>query len=1057
MTTSTPLSPSQRRMWFAHRLEGPSATYNVPLVVTLRGRLDRDALTAAVDDLVARHESLRTSFGETAGEPWQRVHPTTEASIVRHEDATSVESAEQRIAEIGLEPFDLTTPPVRAVLLCVDPEVHVLGLVMHHLVCDGWSVEVLLRDLETAYAARAAGADPTFPELAADYAGYVSWLDELLGDAGDPDSLTSRQMAFWREELRDLPDELSLPYDRPRRPTNDLRGGRLVLPVGADLSQRLQDLGRTLGATEFMVLQAAVAAVLQTFGAGDDIPLGTATSGRGESALDDLVGVFINTQVIRCDLAGDPSFRSLVERVRGTSLSAMSHQDLPFDRIVEAVNPPRVTGRHPLFQVGVELHSSDFELRLDGVESTVTMPSPQVAKFDLSFAFVRQPAGKELELQLEHSLDLFETRTVRRLGEAVIAVLESVVADPDAPLSSLEVLTPADRARLDSWNDAPSVELHETVLASFERRAAERPDDIALVAGDVRLSFAELNAWVNRCAHGLIAEGVGPDDVVAMALPRSAEAIVTWLAIGKSGGVYAPIDPHLPPARIGALIASARPRVLVTDADLLSSLDAAALPATVTDLRREALPETDPTQEDRVVPLLLDHAAYVIFTSGSTGTPKAVTVLHRALANLWSFHTRVTFPSPSSPEEIRRVALSANLAFDTSWEGVLAMIAGHELHLLDEPTRRDPRATVAYVREHGIDQLDVTPSLGAQLFGEGLLTGDHVPSTLMFGGEAVSEALWSEARAARRTRFFNYYGPSEFCIEASGCALAESETSTIGRPVSHTQVLVLDDHLRRVPPGVVGELYLAGANLGRGYLGQAARTAERFVANPYGAPGSRMYRSGDLAKWTEDGFLVFRGRSDDQVKLRGFRIELEEIQRVIESHDSVVEAAVVLREDASGEKRIAAYVVSTGDDLDASALRAHLEDRFPDYMVPAAFVAMAELPLNRNAKLDRKALPEPVYEDLTGAGSAPTTEREIAVAALFAEVLRVDSVGLDDNFFELGGHSLLATRLINQVRTQLEVQLDLMAFFTNPSVSGIVAAISDDAPSDDRPRLVRRD
>ena len=1057
MTQLAPLSASQHRMWFSHRYEGPSATYNVPLAVRVRGNLDATVLRAALTDVVERHGALRTSFSEVAGVGHQQVHPAEAPVDLTTEEVPSVDEAFARLESLANEPFDLTKPPLRLRLFNVSADDHVLALVLHHLICDGWSMPVLLRDLELAYAARVGDTVPASPDLGPTYVDFTHWHQELLGDATDPASLGARQIAYWRDHLRDLPDELSLPYDRPRKLTAGLAGRRVVVALPKDVIVAARALARAESATEFMVLEGAVAVALSKFGAGHDIPLGTATSGRMDEALHQIVGPLTNTQVLRVDLEGDPTFREVVSRVREASLSALSHQDVPFERIVEAVNPPRANGRHPLFQVHVELHAENFVLSLPGLKTTVTMPLMQVAKFDLSFAFVHNTRDNVHDLHLEYSPDLFDETTAERLAHGLVHVLSEAVASPDKNLSAAEVLTDADRELVDTWSRGPVTTLRQTVIGSFEDRVRATPEAVALVAGEDRLTFAMLNTWVNRCAHGLIAEGVGPDDVVAMALPRSAAAVVTWLAIGKSGGVYAPIDPHLPAARIRALLESARPRALVTTSELLTTLEEVKVPVVVTDTEQLHRSEKDPIQNDRVSPLLLDHAAYVIFTSGSTGTPKAVTVLHRALANLWDFHTKVTFPSPRSPKEQRRVALSANLAFDTSWEGVLAMIAGHELHLLDEATRRDPRAAAAYVAAQRIDQLDVTPSFGQQLISEGLLEGDHVPSTLMFGGEAVSEVLWTQARAASRTKFFNYYGPSEFCIEASGCALEAHETSTVGRPVSNTHVLVLDEHLHQVPPGVVGELYLAGANLGRGYLGQAGRTAERFVANPYGPAGSRMYRSGDLAKWTPTGFLIFRGRSDDQVKLRGFRIELEEILRVIESHDNVAEAAVVLREDEPGDKRIVAYVVPRPDVSAAVELRAHLGSRLPDYMVPAAFVELAALPLNRNAKLDQKALPAPAYESRTGEGRAPVTDRERAIAALFADVLKVNEVNLDDNFFELGGHSLLATRLINQVRTEIAVDLNLMAFFAEPTVAGIVASITGPNSALVRPRLVRRD
>jgi amino acid adenylation domain-containing protein len=1058
-----PLSFSQQRLWFVDRLEGPGPTYNVPVVVRISGALHAEALQAALADVAERHESLRTVFGESDGEAYQSVRPADASGPALEHREVGAAELEATLHELAQQPFDLTDgPPVRAFLLRTAPDAHVLLLVMHHIVCDGWSMNPLLRDLGTAYAARTAGAAPHWEPLPVRYCDFAGWQRDLLGDEKDPDSLVARQLDYWRRQLAGLPEELDLPFDRVRPAVASTRGGEIAFRVPAEVHAALAGLARQTRSTVFMVLQAAVAAMLSRLGAGSDIPLGTAVAGRTDKALDEVVGCFINTQVLRTDVSGRPTFRELVRRVRESDLDALSHQDVPFDRLVEELNPTRSRARHPLFQVGLELHDGILALPLPGLRTEVELLHMSVAKFDLSFVLRERAAAdgtpQGLSGVLEYAVDLFDEATADALAERFVHLLGALAEEPDVQVASVDILTPAERRQLESWTDTALALPSKTVLDLFQERAALTPDAVALVAGEERLSYAELNARSNRLAHHLIGLGVAADDLVAVALPRTAEAVVTWLAVGKSGGVYTPIDPQNPAERVRTILEDARPAVLVTTEDIAAGLGGpTALPTLVTDHVQQDCPTHDPTDDDRHVPQLLDHAAYVIYTSGSTGRPKGVTVLHRALTNLWRYHTGVTFPPPDGPDDRRRVSLSASLAFDTSWEGVLAMIAGHELHLLDEPTRRDPARMVDYLLAHRVDQLDVTPSFAQQLLTEGILAGDRAPSTLMLGGEAVGDALWGELAKAPHTTVYNYYGPSEFCVEASGCALSEHPVTTVGRPVHNSRIYVLDEQLNRVPPGVQGEIYLAGANLGRGYLGRAAMTAERFVPDPFGSPGERMYRSGDLGRWTADGFLLFGGRADDQVKLRGFRIELGEIQTALCAQDGVADAAVVAREDTPGDIRLVAYVVpEAGTSADAAALRGALEASLPDYMVPAAFVPLDVLPLTVNAKLDRRALPAPDYGALS-AGREPATEREQAVAALFAEILKVDGVSLDDDFFALGGHSLLATRLVNRIRTTLGLEVNLMKVFDSPTVAGVVAASEEKkAAGTARPVLARR-
>jgi nonribosomal peptide synthetase DhbF len=1043
-----PLSYAQQRLWFFSRLEGPNSIYNVPLVLRMNGQLDVDALGAALGDVIERHEVLRTVLGEVDGEQGQRILPAAELGFTLRVIQTGREGYEPALREIIKHPFNLDGDVlIRGALLRMAADEHVLALVIHHAVCDGWSLTPLLRDLEVAYRARRSGQEPGWEPLPVQYSDFTLWQRELLGSADDAESLLAKQLGYWRDTLAGLPEQLDLPFDRPRTQVAGYQGHQIPFQVPPNVHANLIDIGRQEQATLFMVLQSALAAMLSRMGAGTDIPIGTPIAGRTDAAMSDLIGFFVNTLVLRTDVSGRPTFRQLVRRTRESTLTAFAHQDVPFERLVEELNPARSLARNPLFQVELALHSGDLTIALPQIDTVVEVAETQVARFDVSFGLQERYAadGRPLGLGgvIECATDLFDADTAAALAERFVRYLGALAEDPYVEVSSVDVLTPSEADLLRGWNDSAHELPDQTVTTTFEQRAGSHPDAIALVCGDERFSYAELNVRVNRFAHHLISLGVVPDAVVAVAVPRSAEAVIAWLAIGKAGGVYMPIDIHNPVDRIRALLTDAKPAVLVTTDALAASIR--TLPVVMTDL------DPDAAEHNPTVAVRLDHAAYVIYTSGSTGQPKGVTVLHRALTNLLAFHSDVTFCGPQR----RRVALSASLAFDTSWEGVLAMISGHELHLLEEQVRRDPARMVDYIAAKRIEQIDVTPSFAQQLLIEGLLAPGSTLATLMLGGEFVGEALWSELRSAVRTKVYNYYGPSEFCVEASGCALAEIDQTSVGRPVYNSRVFVLDEHLNQVPPGVLGEIYLAGANLGRGYLHRPAMTAERFVANPFGAPGDRMYRSGDLGRWTADGYLLFAGRADDQVKLRGFRIELGEIETTIATSLDVADVAVIMREDVPGERRIVAYVVATaGRSLDTGALREIVATALPDYMVPAAFVELDALPLTRNSKLDRNALPVPTYGS-QAAGRMPTTELELAVAELFAEILRVESVSLDDDFFELGGHSLLATRLVNRIRTVLGTDVNLMQVFEQPTVAGVVASLKVEEKTA-RPALVRQ-
>ncbi|MFJ4284001.1 non-ribosomal peptide synthase/polyketide synthase [Streptomyces massasporeus] len=1023
---SVPLAPAQRRLWFLNRFEERTGTYNLPLAVRLTGALDPAALEAALGDVVARHESLRTVFPDVDGRPRQEVLPP---DSVRPALRTAAFDA-RALAAAAAEDFDLATEvPLRAHLFTVAPEQHVLLLVIHHIAGDGWSMAPLARDLGEAYRARCANRAPDREPLPVQYADYTLWQRDVLGDEDDPDSELARQIAYWRHTLARLPEELSLPADRPRPAEMSFQGGTVDLTIPADTHRRLAALAREQQASVFMAVQAALAALLGRLGAGEDIPVGTPVAGRTDEALDDLVGFFVNTLVLRTDVSGDPSFRELLDRVRETDLAAYAHQDVPFERLVEILNPARSLARHPLFQVMLSLqNNAEAALGLDGLRVEPQPVTVDGAKFDLSFQLAEHfaadgtPAG--LRGRIEYATDLFDRATVEGLADRLTRIAGELVTAPDRALSDVDVLTAEERHQvLVAWNDTVRPAPAETLPALFERQAARTPDATALVAGGTRLTFAQLDARAGRLARLLIGRGLGPEQYVAVAVPRTAELVVAVLAVAKAGAAYVPVDPDHPAGRIAQLLQDVGcSAVLTTSATgeaipegrggVRIELDAQEIVDTL-----EALPDGAPGDTVRTAPLRPDHPAYVIHTSGSTGRPKGVVVAHRSLTNLFHHHFDELYAAETADAgRPLRVALTAAVSFDASLDPLLWLVAGHELHLLDDDTRREPDALIGYVRDHGIDFMELTPSYAEQLLEAGLVRDPQArPRILALGGEAVGTALWQELAHTPGVTGYNLYGPTETTVDALTTRTTDSPSPLIGRPVANARAYVLDGLLRPVVPGVAGELYIAGAGLARGYLGRPGLTGERFVADPFGSSGARMYRTGDVVRWTREGQLEYLGRVDDQVKVRGFRIELGEIETVLSRYEDTVRAAVVVREDRPGIRHLVAYVVPRSGELDVTAIRAHLAAVLPEYMVPSAFVRLDELPLTVNGKLDRRALPAPEFSG-AGRGARPGSREEEVLCGIFSELLGVESVSVEDGFFELGGDSIVSIQLVSRAR-----------------------------------------
>ncbi len=1058
-----PMSYAQQRLWFLGEFEGPSATYNVPVTYRVRGPVDAAALESALGDLVGRHETLRTVFRVVEGRPVQVVLPPSVFAL--HRLSCEERELPDVLRELGGYAFDLSAePPIRASLVSLGADDHVLMLLMHHSASDGWSRTLLSRDLSTAYAARIGGAAPAWSPLPVQYADYASWQRDLLGDEGDPQSLITRQLAFWKGALAGLPDQLVLPVDRPRPVRASHRGDRVVLRLDPELHGGLVEVARRHGVTLFMVLQAGLAALLTRLGAGTDVPIGTPIAGRTDDALDNLVGFFVNTLVLRTDSSGDPSFQTLLERVRDTSLAAYGHQDVPFERVVEVLNPPRWAGRNPLFQIMLQVGmdtGSDLELANADVERVSVVLD--VEKFDLSLNFraVTGEGGRPgpLLAHVRYAVDLFDHGTVELLAERLCRLLGAVVADPGRRISRLEILSDVEREELAAGWAGPSRSVMPLCVPElFGAQVVRTPDAPAVVCGDVALSYAGLNARANRLARHLVRLGAGPERLVAVMLPRSVDLVVALLAVLKSGAAYVPVDPGYPAARIAGVVADARPVVLVTSGAVESLLPpSCGVPILVVDRAdvvaevgscAQAQADADLTDADRVAPLLMSHPAYVLYTSGSTGRPKGVVVEHRSLVDYLGW-TAQAYPSARGAALVH-----SSVSFDLTVTALYTpLVVGGCVHLA-ELSEDDPGR--ARLREVPCTFLKATPSHLPLL--RSLPEGFSPSGELLLGGEALTGEMLDEWRRSHPGVVVrNVYGPTEATVNCAEFVVEPGQEIPpgpvpIGRPQANARLYVLDDSLTPVPAGVAGELCIAGAGLARGYLGRPGLTAERFVADPFGAPGSRMYRTGDLVRRGVDGNLVFVGRVDDQVKVRGFRIELGEVAAALAGVPEVDRVAVLVREDQPGDQRLTAYVTpAPGQVPDPVKLRARLAEVLPDYMVPAAFVVLDVLPLTPNGKLDRKALPKPDARTLVS-GRGPRTPREEVLCGLFAEILAAESVGIDDNFFELGGHSLLATRLVNRVRTAFGGELSVRAVFEAPTPGGLARRL--DGVSRARPALV---
>ncbi|GAA2109262.1 amino acid adenylation domain-containing protein [Streptomyces synnematoformans] len=1008
---AVPLSHAQQRLWFLAEMQPDSPAYHMPVAVRLSGELDPAALRAALADVVRRHESLRTVFPAAAGEPYQHVLDRT--PDLRTETVTEPELAD-RLSEAAAAPFDLRADiPLRAHLFTLGAREHVLLLVLHHIACDGASMGPLISDTAAAYAARRTGGDAGLPQLPLQYADYTHWQTELLGRESDPDSRMSRQLGYWGEALAGLPEELALPTDRPRpaRPTG--RGGTVPFSIAPDLHRDLLRVAGGNRATLFLVMQAALAALYTRLGAGEDVPVAVPTTGRDDPRLDELVGFFVNTLVLRADTSGDPSFTALLERVRAVALDAYANAEVPFERVVDQLGPVRSAARHPLVQTMIAFDQfPDGQLDVEGLTMRWEQAEVAAPKFDLLFnvrAHGAQGEAAGIDLGLQYNADLFERATVERIGARYLAVLSAVAADPGVRIGDLPLLDAAERDRvLTEWNDTRRPVPPRTLPDLIEAQVERTPDAEAVHGA---LTYTALNTRANRLARWLIARGAGPESAVGLALPRSPELVVAVVAVLKAGAAYLPIDREHPAERIA---------LLSSEADLVLS----ELPEDLA-----AYSGSNVADRERTVPLLPAHPAFVIHTSGSTGAPKGVVMPGSALVNLLAWHADRLPGGPGT-----RTAQTAASGFDVFAQEVLSVLTtGQCLVVPGRDLRMEPEAMRAWLREQRIDRY-FAPSTVIEAVAEA--PGEETPglADVVQAGEALvlTDAV---ERLRTRVRVHNHYGPTETHVVTTWTSPPADEQTAplppIGRPVWNVRCYVLDDRLQPVPAGVTGELYVAGAQLARGYLRQPGRTAASFLPDPFGRGGERMYRTGDLARWSGSGALEYLGRADRQISLRGFRIEPGEIEAALSRHPAVRQAVVQVR-----DQRLVAYVVPEAGEVDGESLREHVGAIVPRHLVPAAYVPLDALPLSRNGKVDARALPDPPAAAAGGPGRA-RTQREEILCGLVAEVLGIDAAGPHDDFFQLGGHSLLVATLVRRIRTAFGADLPVRAVFDAPTPAGL--------------------
>jgi amino acid adenylation domain-containing protein len=1053
---TVPTSFAQQRLWFLSRLEPDSPAYNIPRPLRMQGALNVPVLRQTFNLILARHDVLRGRFELVDGQPVQLIAPRLELDLpivdLEHLAAAEREAeiSRQAIAE-AQRPFDLTQAPLlRVRLLRLAAEDHVLFLTMHHIVSDGWSMGLLVREMTQIYQALGTGQQIQLPELPIQYADFARWQRQRLqGEVLD------EQVEYWKESLAGAPAVLDLPVIRARPATQTTRGSHLETVLSRELTQALGELSRREGVTLFMTLLAAFQTLLYRYSGQEDLVIGSPIAGRNRAEVEGLIGFFVNSLPLRTSLAGNPSFRELLTRVKATALGAYAHQDLPFEKIVEAVKPPRSLSYPPIFQIMFSLQNQPaVTLVLPGLKITSPKREFDTAKFDLTWFMTERDQG--LSSWIEYNTDLFDRSTIERLAGHFEVLLTGIVEGPGQRIAELPLLTVAEKQSLSQWNET-QVEFptHPCVHQLFEEQVARTPDSTAVVFEEMKITYAELNRRANQLAHYLRKRGVRPEVLVGLCVERSIDMVVGILGILKAGGAYVTLDPANPPERLSFMLADAAAPLLLTQEHLL-----AGLPAQVTEiicLDRDWGVIAQEKVEEPASQVVAENPAYVIYTSGSTGRPKGVVITHRALCN-HMYWMQSRFPLTGSD----RVLQKTPIGFDASvWEFYAPLLTGAQLIMAKPDGHRDAAYLVEAIKGNGVTVLQLVPSLLRFLLNEPEFQSCTSLRRVYCGGEQLPLELVQQFHSRLGAELVNLYGPTEATIDSTYwiCSRGQlSEPVPIGVPVANMRAYILDSSLEMVPVGVAGELYLGGAGLGRGYLNRPDLTGASLIPDRFSAqPGQRLYKTGDLARYREDGNIEYLRRVDYQLKLRGFRIELGEIAAVISAHPRVREAVVIVREGQAGDQRLVAYLLTeTASEVTVSDLRVYLGDRLPEYMVPSYFVFLEAWPLTPSGKIDRLALPPPdrTRPDLAQSRSAPRNQAEERLAGIWKEVLELDQVGVTDNFFELGGHSLLAVRLLSEIEKAFGQKIPLVSLFRSTTIESLATLLSQEVDSTSWPTLV---
>jgi amino acid adenylation domain-containing protein len=1032
-----PLSFGQQRLWFLHRLHPSSSAYNVSFSIHFTGALNVPALAQTINEIVRRHESLRTTFVESDDGPRQVIAPEKSITVpeVDLRGVTNLEERAQQLAQKiviqeAQRPFDLAQRPlVRVSLLRLSEQECVLNMSLHHIVCDGWSMAKLSAEMFQIYQSFSKGKPSPLSDLRIQYADFAHWQRQRLlkGDF-------EKDLTYWRAQLADAPPTVELLTDSPRLVGGCHSSARVSHALPTSLHEELKALGRREGATLYMVLLSCFYSLLSRYSQQTDICIGTPIANRGQSECEPLIGFFVNTVVMRANLSGDPSFRTLLQQIRELSLSAYAHQDLPFEQLVEALQPERSISHAPLFQVAFSFEDAlAAPLEIERLKVSVSEAESGTAKFDLLLTMRENDAG--LNAVFEYNRDLFNAVTIEQMAAHFDQLLAGVVADPEQRLSSLALLTHKEQRQLLEWGLSRSDYPHDkTVSQLFEEQVERTPNTLAVAYGNDQLSYAELNDRANRLAHYLQAHRVAPESMVAILMERSVEFVIALLGTLKAGGTYVPLDPTYPSSRLAFMLADTEPAILLTQQHLTQSLPANSINVLCLDSEWATCAVESPA--NLAVRTSPDYLAYVMYTSGSTGQPKGVGVTHRAINRLVRNTNYIQLDAG------QRIAQISNVSFDAAtFEIWGALLNGGQLVGLDRETSLSARELARQIVLRQISTMFLTTAL----FNQIALTVPEAFASLeylLFGGEESDpQAVRQVLERGKPRHLLHVYGPTENTTFTTWYEVTDVGTSArtipIGRSISNSDVWVLDQHANLTPVGVTGELYLGGEGLATGYWRRPELTAERFVPDPFsGTKGSRLYRTGDKVRWLSEGELEFRGRMDQQVKLRGHRVELGEIEAVLEQHSSTREVVVVARDDGDAGKRLVAYVVPEGT-ASAKDLRSHLREHLPEYMLPSVFVFLEKLPLTANGKVDRRALPKPTNtrEQFDDGFVAPRTEVEKLLAAIWCELLQLDEVGIYDNFFDLGGHSLLATQVISRIRHRFNVDLPLSSLFEAPQIA----------------------